>query len=154
ACDDGNPCTTGDHCSGGACLAGAGLPIWFRDDDDDTYGDAAVTVCAASAPSGYVANDDDCCDGDSRVRPDQTAWFNEAYDCGAGPSFDYDCNATEEHRWTATGGGCRSSGTSCTSTVGFEGSAAPACGASGTWVAGCDFLFCSPTTESRTQECR
>ena len=157
ACDDGNPCTSGDACSGGACAPGAGLPVWYRDADSDAFGDAATTTCAASAPAGYVGDGTDCCDANRDARPDQTTYFAANYACGGGaPSYDYDCDGAEEPRWIATGGGCRSTGTSCAMTEGWDSSAPPACGASGRWVTGCTWIGvgCSVSSETRRQECR
>ena len=42
---------------------------WYADSDGDGYGDAGVTDAACSAPSGYVASDTDCDDGDATVNP-------------------------------------------------------------------------------------
>ncbi len=157
ACDDGNPCTSGDACSGGVCVPGAGLPVWYRDADSDSFGDAGTTTCAAVAPAGYVGNSTDCCDANRNARPDQTAWFAGSYTCGGGsPSYDYDCNSAEEHRWTATGAGCRNTGTSCAMTEGWDGSSVPVCGASARWVTGCTWLAagCVVGSETRRQECR
>ena len=157
-CEDGNPCTTPDRCAGGTCVAGPGLPVWYRDADDDNFGDPASTpVCAASEPSGYTDNNDDCCDSNANVRPDQTSYFASSYLCGSGgaPSFDYNCNGVAERRWTATGGGCRWIVTTCEETIGWQGGggSAPACGVTGTWVTGCDGS-CRVIGESRAQSCR
>jgi len=38
ACDDGDDCTGPDVCTDGVC-GGAGLPVWYRDADNDSYGD-------------------------------------------------------------------------------------------------------------------
>ncbi|RYZ56143.1 MAG: hypothetical protein EOP49_01120 [Sphingobacteriales bacterium] len=42
---------------------------FYRDFDNDGFGDAAVTTSACSAPAGYVSNDDDCDDADNTVYP-------------------------------------------------------------------------------------
>ena len=42
---------------------------WYADDDGDGYGDPAVSQEAASQPSGFVDNADDCDDGDAAVNP-------------------------------------------------------------------------------------
>lgn len=50
--------------------AGAtGGATFYADSDGDSYGNAADTETACSAPSGFVDNDDDCDDGDSGVNP-------------------------------------------------------------------------------------
>ncbi|MDI7269410.1 MAG: hypothetical protein QME96_15590, partial [Myxococcota bacterium] len=154
-CEDGNPCTTPDRCSGGACVAGPGLPAWYRDADADFYGDPASTpVCASTQPVGYVEDRGDCCDTNANVRPNQTSYFASAYNCGTVVgSFDYNCDGTEERRWTATGGNCIWRTGDCIETVGWQGGTAPRCGQAGAWVDECD-SFCRPVALTRIQECR
>ena len=45
---------------------------WYVDTDGDGYGDATNTDVACSAPSGYVANDDDCNDASNSANPGGT----------------------------------------------------------------------------------
>ena len=45
------------------------LSTFYADADMDTYGDAAVTVMACTAPIGYVANDEDCNDANAAINP-------------------------------------------------------------------------------------
>ncbi len=75
-CGDGidNDCTGGDA----VCLN-----TWYLDADGDTYGDAAVSTQAASAPAGYVADNTDCDDSNPAVNP------GAAEVCGDG--LDNDC---------------------------------------------------------------
>ncbi|MCB9764212.1 MAG: putative metal-binding motif-containing protein [Alphaproteobacteria bacterium] len=42
---------------------------FYLDSDSDTYGDSASTTQACDAPSGYVADDTDCDDGDVAINP-------------------------------------------------------------------------------------
>ncbi|MFH1465770.1 MAG: putative metal-binding motif-containing protein [Pseudomonadota bacterium] len=42
---------------------------WYADADGDGYGEPASTTAACTAPSGYVADDSDCDDGDASVNP-------------------------------------------------------------------------------------
>jgi len=44
-------------------------PTWYADTDSDSYGDAAVTQVSCAAPTGYVADDADCNDGDTNINP-------------------------------------------------------------------------------------
>jgi hypothetical protein len=45
------------------------LTTYYRDADNDTHGNAAMTMPACSAPSGYVASSDDCDDARADVYP-------------------------------------------------------------------------------------
>ncbi len=140
-CDDGDPCTTGDTCVSSTCT-GTALPVWYLDSDGDGYGDSSTTACASTAPSGYVATDGDCCDLLGAVHPGATAWWVDEYWCGSTfRDFDYNCDGTEERRWTAIGS-CTwdSSAEDCIFTPGWSvgsGVGAPACGVLGTWLGGC-----------------
>jgi len=42
---------------------------WYMDYDGDGYGGTSVTSDACTAPSGYVADDTDCDDGDADINP-------------------------------------------------------------------------------------
>ncbi|MBT8232585.1 MAG: PKD domain-containing protein [Saprospiraceae bacterium] len=48
------------------------MTTYYRDIDDDGYGDAAVTMDACSPPSGFVLDDTDCDDLDANVNPGAT----------------------------------------------------------------------------------
>jgi hypothetical protein len=158
SCDDGDPCTTGDVCDGAGGCSGTGLPVWYRDADDDGYGDPGDHVCASTAPSGYVGNDDDCCDSDHRVNPAHTTFLYFSYTCGSGsPSFDWNCDGVEERQHTVMGSCTTATDGSCVTTQGWI-SSIPGCGVLGTWLGGCisgSGTSCSPgATTSRTQMCR
>jgi len=45
---------------------------WYADSDGDGFGDPAVSEAACEQPSGTVADDTDCDDGDAAVNPDAT----------------------------------------------------------------------------------
>jgi len=60
---------------------------YFRDQDEDGYGDAATTIDDCSAPTGYVANDLDC-DDTNPVMYDGAPGTNEG--------VDNDCNGVIE----------------------------------------------------------
>ncbi len=53
---------------------------YYRDADNDGYGDPSFTVNSASQPSGYVTNGDDCDDSDRNVHPDADEICNEKDD--------------------------------------------------------------------------
>jgi hypothetical protein len=188
----------------------SGLPnLYFRDRDEDTYGDANEGIPCPLA--GYVRGDTpttgspgaparrpvDCFDGPSpasvgaQVRPGQLSYFEAPY-ClqgvaaqdGGGtwsctdtpafvlPSWDYDCNGTEELLWTEAGlfcacdtnepgGGmvdCDGNETPPRCTPSSWASATPpGCGVTGSWEH-CDLQFdgitCIGTLMDRTQRCR
>ncbi|WP_339144308.1 DUF6443 domain-containing protein [Croceitalea sp. MTPC5] len=48
---------------------------WFRDADDDGYGDPNVTTCSASQPFGYVSDSSDCDDTDDNL-PSSDHWVD------------------------------------------------------------------------------
>ena len=43
--------------------------LYYRDADNDTYGNPAVTTLYCTQPSGYVATSGDCNDGNAAVHP-------------------------------------------------------------------------------------
>ncbi len=53
----------------GGCSA---LGPWYRDEDGDGYGDAALPTQACEPPSGHVADDTDCADDDPQTYPGAT----------------------------------------------------------------------------------
>jgi len=78
ACNYNSAATVDD----GSCV----LPTtYYRDIDGDTYGNAAQTIQACSAPAGYVSNSTDCNDNNAAVRPGATEVCN---------SIDDDCDTS------------------------------------------------------------
>ena len=64
-----------DNCSG---LTDEGGDIaFYRDADNDTYGNPLVSELACSPSAGYVTNNTDCNDSDSKEYPGQT-WYKDA----------------------------------------------------------------------------
>ena len=51
--------------------------IYYADADNDTYGNAAVTITACTAPVGYVSDSTDCNDADPNINVPST-WFLDA----------------------------------------------------------------------------
>jgi hypothetical protein len=72
-------CNTADDDCDGSVDEGL-LTTYYRDFDNDGFGDAAVTTLACSAPVGYVANDDDCNDSNNAIRPGATEVCNNLDD--------------------------------------------------------------------------
>jgi len=46
--------------------------VYYRDADEDGYGDAAVSIMSCSAEHGYVENNTDCDDNDAAINPQAT----------------------------------------------------------------------------------
>ena len=76
---------TDRDCDGSPDAGAADTTTWYADTDGDTHGDAASSVQACSAPTGYVATDDDCDDSSDVVHPGAPEV------CGGG---DEDCDGT------------------------------------------------------------
>ncbi|GDX80514.1 hypothetical protein LBMAG42_23250 [Deltaproteobacteria bacterium] len=69
---------------------------FYADSDEDGFGDPALVLVECEATSGYVANDDDCEDGDAALNPDAPEG-----DC-ADPN---DCNCDGSVAWADADGG-------------------------------------------------
>jgi hypothetical protein len=136
--------------SGQGGSAGSCNQAFYRDADDDGFGNPSVSQTACSAPSGYVGNDDDCHDGNANAKPGQTSFF--ATDRGDG-SFDYNCDNASTQKDTTTGS-C-SSFPLCNVTQGWQNSV-PSCGVEGDYITSCvgASLVCATNTDKRTQSCR
>ncbi|MFT5683663.1 MAG: putative outer membrane repeat protein [Myxococcota bacterium] len=59
-----------NDCDGNIDVDATDATTWYADADGDGYGDVTDTQAQCDQPSGYVADDDDCDDGDSGVNPD------------------------------------------------------------------------------------
>ena len=86
ACNYNSAATTDD----GSCI----LPTtYYRDLDNDTYGNAAQTIQACSQPVGYVTNSTDCNDNNAAVHPGATEVCN---------TIDDDCDSSIDEGVTTT----------------------------------------------------
>ena len=67
------PCSDGTQtCAGGfwqECNAANTITTFYRDADNDSYGNPAQSVQACEAPAGYSSNSDDCNDSDPAINP-------------------------------------------------------------------------------------
>ncbi|MCB9744531.1 MAG: hypothetical protein H6740_18170 [Alphaproteobacteria bacterium] len=70
---------------------------WYDDLDGDGYGDPGASVLACASPSGQVADDTDCDDGDSGVNPGAS----ETCD-----GVDEDCDGDVDNGVLGTGAAC------------------------------------------------
>ena len=71
---------------------------WFFDKDGDGYGNPMDAVSSCVPPVGYVANSEDCYDGNSNAHPYRGIVPFFAVERGDS-SFDYDCNGTEDRQF-------------------------------------------------------
>ena len=79
--------------------------VFYRDRDEDGYGDPDVYVEQCPAPSGYVADNTDCDDGDGGIHPDATEYCDgEDHDCD-GASMEGDSIDAEDWYPDADGDG-------------------------------------------------
>jgi hypothetical protein len=88
--DDADPEVTGDS-------------TWYADDDGDGFGDAAASTRACSQPTGFVADDSDCDDGDAGVHPSALEGCNGVDDDCDGLTDEGD--ATDASTWYADADG-------------------------------------------------
>ena len=158
SCDDGDACTEPDLCDdAGHCVPGTRMPTWYRDADGDGYGDSSDSVCATTAPTGYVSDDTDCCDSEVDVNPGTTTYYCPSFTCAGSstPSWDYNCGGADYQRWPDTGV-CSTYGGGCwLYRAGWAGGTVPACGVTADYITDCSLSSgrCAPVTERRCQEC-
>ncbi|MFZ5476631.1 MAG: MopE-related protein [Myxococcota bacterium] len=67
----------------------ADAPTWYRDAEDDGYGDASEPHVSCARPTGYVDDATDCDDGDAAIHPG-------AVEVCAGDAVDEDCSGAPD----------------------------------------------------------
>ena len=136
-CDSPNSCNNSGsagkcQCKDVMCNAGVACQIFYQDADGDGYGNkngvlgtTAKAGCAGAPPTGFVADNTDCDDGDANVHPGQAGYFGTASK-GIG-TFDYDCDGVSTKEFPEyPGGSCTFCGP-CSAC----GTGASSCSASG-----------------------
>ena len=81
-----------DDCNGDTDDDDAGLDVttattWYADGDVDTFGDPEDSLATCVAPSGYIADSQDCNDGDAAINPDALEVCDDV---------DNDCNSATD----------------------------------------------------------
>jgi hypothetical protein len=69
---------------------------WYRDADNDGYGNEDDFLCQILQPDFFVIRAGDCCDLNGDVSPDQRDFFEVPYSCPDGEYWDYDCDGLIE----------------------------------------------------------
>lgn len=109
ACGANFTCVGGScECDGATCAAGEACSYWYQDADGDGFGNkgAIKLGCASKQPTGYVANDTDCDDGDFDAKPGQTKFFTTPRKGKGG--YDYNCdNNQEKYYGVVTDSSCK-----------------------------------------------
>jgi hypothetical protein len=76
-------CDTTNRCDTAVLRFSVALPPvgnFYRDADEDTYGDPDVSMSGSSPPAGYVSDDTDCNDADKAVNPGATDIIGDGID--------------------------------------------------------------------------
>lgn len=71
--------------------AGTTTTTYYKDGDNDTYGNPAISTIATSQPAGYVTNNTDCDDNSATVYPGAPEVCNNGIDDNCNGSIDEGC---------------------------------------------------------------
>jgi hypothetical protein len=143
----------------------------YTDSDGDTHCPNSLKTCVGN-DAGYrdsCTSYNDCCDTDSRARPDQTSYFNTSRTGGcSGLAYDFDCDDQQTGQW-GTLGACEeceeiwNDEPECMDVgigdVGWDNVGVPVCGVSDYYITepGWCNQYCENTNcadEQRAQACR
>ena len=162
ACDSPNSCNNSGsagkcQCQNVSCGAGVACQIFYQDADGDGYGNrngllstgTAKAGCTGAPPSGFVADNTDCDDGDANVHPGQTGWFGTPSK-GLG-KYDYDCDGSEVKEFPEyPGASCTFCG-SCSAGCGKGATSCSSSGAQASLACPLEGGICLATIEQPTQ---
>ncbi|EKD42591.1 MAG: BNR repeat protein, partial [uncultured bacterium] len=70
------------------------VPDWFADTDADGFGDPAVSQSTCASPEGYVADNTDCDDSNSNVKPSATESCSDEVDNNCDDVVNEGCSTT------------------------------------------------------------
>jgi hypothetical protein len=92
-----------DDCDSSVDEGAIDATTWYADSDDDSYGDSANPYTSCDAPSGFVADDQDCDDTEDTVYPGATElpYDGVDQDCDGSDLGDADGDG---HAWDGVGG--------------------------------------------------
>lgn len=76
------------------CWNSCSASTYYRDADGDGYGNAQISVTECSAPSGYVANANDCNDANAWISPAAVEVCGDAIDNNCSGVVDEGCGCT------------------------------------------------------------
>jgi hypothetical protein len=76
-------------------------PVWYRDQDSDTFGNLNDTLSACTQPAGYVFDNSDCNDALASVNPNALEICNTIDDDCNGDIDDDDAGVTGQPLWYA-----------------------------------------------------
>lgn len=74
------------------CSTTLSLYVWYRDFDQDEFGDPAVSITATTPPTGYVENNTDCDDSIATIHPGAREVCNDRDD-NCNKLIDENCTA-------------------------------------------------------------
>lgn len=133
------------------CPDGGSKKKYYRDSDEDGYGDPNVVKTACSNPKGFVSGKGDCDDSVARVHKGQSSYFKMGYG-PKGEKFDYDCDSLKEPKLKHTNPSCMMTSMGCLESEGWKANSPPGCGQTakiGTCNSNCRLVYIS-----RTEACK